>query len=305
MNYPTSNPLILPGRTFPRAKDWTGRPPRSEKATTLASRSHSAPRSAGGAKGSRPLSRAQHAVEEPAPAQPPISIVVVDDHRFMRELISAMLARQEGRYEVVAEKGDAAAAIQACQEFAPDLLILDINLPDVSGIDAVPQIRKLAPRTRILLCTAFATDDRVVEALRSGAHGFVEKTNSWGEFIEAVQRVSSGEHFFSSGSTPALDDSLATGHRRAHPTPAIPLSPREKEVLTLIAHGDSSKEIAARLHIGVGTVDTHRARLMSKLKVRNVAGLVAYAFRSGLMKASALITGLIVKTGPVLEGMGV
>ena len=154
-----------------------------------------------------------------ADARRPISIVVVDDHRFMRELISAMLARQEGRYKVVAEKGDAATAIAACKELAPDLLILDINLPDVSGIDAVPQIRKHAPRTRILLCTAFVTDDRVVEALRSGADGFVEKTNTWDDFIEAVQRVSGGEHFFRSQSTPALADSGGDDDGVAHRAP--------------------------------------------------------------------------------------
>ena len=201
----------------------------------------------------------------------------------MRELISAMLARQEGRYKVVAEKGDAATAIAACKEHAPDLLILDINLPDVSGIEAVPQIRKHAPRTRILLCTAFATDDRVVEALRSGADGFVEKTNSWDDFIEAVQRVSGGENFFRSQNNP-LADSTGADDRRRQSAPTIPLSPREREVLKLIAHGYSSKEIAAKLFIGVGTVDTHRASLLTKLKVRNVAGLVAYAFRSGFMR---------------------
>ena len=117
------------------------------------------------------------------PAAPlPVRIVVVDDHRFMRELISAMLARQGGRYDVVAERGDARAGIRACEELSPDLLILDINLPDVSGIEAIPEIRKLAPNTRILLCTAFATDDRVLDALRSGADGFVEKTNTWDDF---------------------------------------------------------------------------------------------------------------------------
>jgi two-component system response regulator NreC len=214
----------------------------------------------------------------------PISIVVVDDHRFMRELISAMLARQEGRYKVVAEKGDATTAIQACKELLPDLLILDINLPDLCGIEAVPHIRKHAPRTRILLCTAFVTDDRVIDALRSGADGFVEKTNSWDDFIEAVQRVSGGEHFFRSQSSPALTESREAMNPSALRAPGTPLSPREKEVLKLIAQGDSSKEIAAKLQIGVGTVETHRARLLSKLKVRNVAGLVSYAFRSGLMR---------------------
>lgn len=214
----------------------------------------------------------------------PITIIVVDDHRFMRELISAMLARQEGRYTVVAEKSDAATAIAACKEHAPDLLILDINLPDMSGIEAVPQIAKHAPRTRILLCTAFVTDERVVEALRCGAHGFVEKTNSWDDFIEAVQRVSRGEHFFRSQSSPALTDTDGAETKGAPTLPAARLSPREKEILILIAEGDSSKDIAAKLHIGVGTVETHRASLLSKLKVRNVAGLVAYAFRSGLIR---------------------
>ena len=222
---------------------------------------------------------------------PPISIVVVDDHRFMRELISAMLARQEGRYKVVAEKGDASTAIRACQELAPDLLILDINLPDMSGIEAVPQLRKLAPGTRILLCTAFVTDERVMDALRCGADGFVEKTNSWDDFIEAVQRVSRGEHFFRAQSSPALSASGKSSNGGKHPAPTTALSPREKEILTLIASGDSTKEIAAKLHIGVGTVETHRAHLLSKLKVRNVAGLVGYAFRSGLIRVSGRTAG--------------
>jgi DNA-binding NarL/FixJ family response regulator len=236
------------------------------------------------AQDSRCMSNVMREPEEvPPTAATPISIVVVDDHRFMRELITAMLARQDGRYKVVAEKGDAAAAIDACRELAPDLLILDINLPDASGIDAVPHIRKHAPGTRILLCTAFATDDRVFEALCSGADGFVEKTNTWDDFLEALERVSAGEHYFRSLRT-AVSSPL-DGSQLGSTPPKTPLSPREKEVLTLIAHGQSSKEIAGKLHIGIGTVETHRARLLAKLKVRNVAGLVAYAFRSKLVRA--------------------
>ena len=203
----------------------------------------------------------------------------------MRELISAMLGRQEGRYRVVAEKGDAATAIEACKELAPDLLILDINLPDTSGIDAIPAIRKHAPGTRILLCTAFVTDDRVVEALRSGADGFVQKTNTWNDFIEAVQRVSRGEQFFRSHSASAPGE--ASENRFACAAPDVALSPREKEILILLANGHSSKDVAVHLRIGVGTVDTHRASLLAKLKARNVAGLVAYAFRNGLMHVPA------------------
>lgn len=225
---------------------------------------------------------------KPGRSTPPVRIVVVDDHKFMRELISAMLARQSGRYNVVAEHGDASTAIRACEELGPDLLILDINLPDLNGIEAVPHIKKVAPHTRILLCTAFVSDQRVIDALRSGADGFVEKTNTWEDFVEAIERVTNGEHFFRSQSCPAL---TAPGtHDDRKPTGAIAtvhLSQRENEILTLIATGNISKEIATKLGISIGTVETHRTNLMRKLRARNMADLVVYAFRVGLIKLHA------------------
>jgi DNA-binding NarL/FixJ family response regulator len=204
----------------------------------------------------------------------------------MRELISAMLARQSGRYQVVAELGDARTAIRACEQFKPDLVILDINLPDLSGIEAVPTIRKLAPRTRILLCTAFVTDERIVEAMRSGADGFVEKTNTWEDFVEAIERVGQGERFFRAQSSPALTDRPRVKSKRDYSASINPLSQRQKEVLTLIAHGHTSKEIASKLGISPGTIETHRTNLMYKLKTRNVAGLVVHAFRAGLIQVA-------------------
>jgi DNA-binding NarL/FixJ family response regulator len=208
----------------------------------------------------------------------------VDDHKFMRELLVRALVRQSQRYDVVAAAADASGGISACQQHAPDLLILDINLPDISGVDAVPRIREVSPRTRILLCTAYVDDDRVVDALRSGADGFVEKTNSWDDFIEAVDRVTRGEHYFRATSSPP--SSLAT-QSIARSTARLPLSRREQEILTLIAQGDTTKEIAAKLGVSFSTVDTHRTNLMRKLKIRNVAGLVVYAFRAGLISVSA------------------
>ena len=219
-------------------------------------------------------------------AHHPLRIVVVDDHVFMRELISATLSRQGEHYIVLASVGTAAAAIASCEKFTPDLLILDINLPDESGIDAVPAIKRVSPRTNVLLCTAFPSADRLSEALRAGAKGFVEKTNTWDDFLHAVERVGRGEQYFSSkstGVTPLRREALA---RRAKGYIGVPLTPREKEVLRLIALGSTSKEIAGKLFISAATVETHRTNLMSKLGVRNVAGLVLYAFQNGLVETT-------------------
>jgi DNA-binding NarL/FixJ family response regulator len=219
-----------------------------------------------------------------AGAAKPISIVVVDDHCFMRELISRMLGRHADRYKVVAEAGDATTAFDVCATLQPDLLILDINLPDESGIDAVPKLKKLSPHTRILLCTAYVTDDRVLDALRCGADGFVEKTNTWDDFVAAIDRVSRGEHYFSSRNSMALGILPAGARAELRAKSTAGLSARQKEVLSLVAQGCSSKEVADKLGISVGTVDVHRVNLMKKLHIKNVAGLAVFAFRAGLIR---------------------
>lgn len=210
-------------------------------------------------------------------------IVVVDDHAFMRELICRTLARQSSRYKVLGEAGNAAEAIAACAQHTPDLLVLDVNLPGQTGIEVVPELKRLFPSMHILLCSAFAVEDRIPDAMRCGADGFVEKTSTWHDFLDAVDRVSHGERCFRSSSAGLHTPQIA---ERAAPTldARPPLSPREREVLLLIAEGSTSKEIAARLHISVQTVETHRCNLMSKLGVHNVAGLVLCAVRSGLIR---------------------
>ena len=216
----------------------------------------------------------------------PLRIVVVDDHVFMRDLICARLERQSERYQVVASVGTAAAALAACEEFAPDLIILDINLPDQIGIDAVPEIKRVSPKTHVLLCTGFPTEDRIVDALRVGAKGFVEKTNTWDDFLIAVDRVGRGEQYFCAKSTGVVPPKAATPPAQANRAAQTLLSPRELDVIRLIAQGSTSKEIARKLFISVATVETHRTNLMSKLNVRNVASLVLYAFQNGLVEAA-------------------
>jgi DNA-binding NarL/FixJ family response regulator len=210
-----------------------------------------------------------------------VRIVVVDDHVFIRDLISATLSRQSSRYKVLAAVGSAAEAIAVCEKVSPDLLILDIHLPDRNGIAAVPDLKRASPSTRILLCTAFATEDRILDSIRSGADGFVEKTHTWNDFLDAVDCVSRGERYFHSTCTSRLNTLAGPQGGGDHKSA---LSPREREVLGLIAEGRTSKEIASQLYISAQTVETHRANLMSKLGVHNVAGLVMSAVRTGLVQ---------------------
>ncbi len=200
-------------------------------------------------------------------------VAVVDDHVFMRDLIARELTRSEKHYDVVATVGTAADAVAVCLRLAPDLLVLDIHLPDRTGIAAIPDIRRASPSTRILLCTAFPTEDWIGEASSCGAEGFVEKTTSWDDFLLAVDRVSRGQRYFCSGGPQP---------RRNAGKSDVELTPREREILTLIARGMTTKEIAARLFISVPTVETHRARLMTKTSARNVAGLVRFAMDAGI-----------------------
>jgi DNA-binding NarL/FixJ family response regulator len=213
----------------------------------------------------------------------PTRIVIVDDHAFLRDVMARALARQRTRYSILATVGTAAEAIAACREFRPDLLILDINLPDRNAIDALPELRRVAPATRVLLCTGFPTGDRISDLAALGAHGFVEKTNTWDEFLHAVEQVSHGEYYFCSHNAGGAPESWQK--KKSERTPLAPyLTPREKEIIALVAQGFTSKEIAAKLHISVATVETHRTNLMAKLRVRNVAELVSWAFRMGQAK---------------------
>jgi DNA-binding NarL/FixJ family response regulator len=219
------------------------------------------------------MSAMLHVVPSPSALENRRRIAVVDDHAFMRDLIARELTRNDRHYEVVAAVGTAADAVAVCRRLKPDLLVLDIDLPDRTGVAAVPQVRRASPATRILLCTAYPKEDWFGEATSSGADGFVEKTNTWDDFLVAVDRVSRGQRYFCSNTV-----ERATKQK----TPDVRLTAREHEVLKLIAGGMTTKEIAARLFISIPTVETHRANLMGKTSARNVAGLVRFAIDAGV-----------------------
>lgn len=204
-----------------------------------------------------------------------IRVAVVDDHTFIRELMCRALAKQNGDYHVVASVGTASEAVAVCKEFKPHLVILDIHLPDRSGVAAVPDIRRVSPATRVLLCTAFPKEDWINEATACGADGFVEKTNTWADFMVVISRVLRGERYFSAS---AYSPKNYMQVRDA--ATAANLTAREREILQLIALGMTTKEVAARLGVSVATVETHRAHLMTKTAARNVAGLVRFAIQA-------------------------
>ncbi|HJT82801.1 MAG TPA: response regulator transcription factor [Chthoniobacterales bacterium] len=226
--------------------------------------------------------------EEKTPVNPaPVKLVIVDDHVFMRDLMTRFFARENKDYTVLDAVGTAAEAIDACRKHQPDVLILDINLPDKSGVDALPELKQVAPTTRVLLCTGYPTDDRIADLARTGAHGFVEKTNSWDDFMRAVERVSRGEYYFSSQNAAGPGSGSGSNNLSDPNKPPSALTAREKEIIRLIAQEFTSKEIAAKLEISVGTVETHRTNLMTKLGVRNIVGIASYAFRNGLAKPAS------------------
>lgn len=214
---------------------------------------------------------------------PRLRVVVVDDDRFMLEVVSRLLHHDGEKYEVVAAATDVPTGVSACQQHRPDVVLLDINLPGESGIDGVSKFKNVSPRSRILLCTAEATDERIMAALRSGADGFLEKTNRWDDLTNGLQRVASGEHYFCPRSTAALVHFSQAGTRNSRQLQLKSLTDRETEVLQLVSRGHSSKEAASDLGVSVGTIDVHRANIMKKLAIKNVAGLVAFAFQTGLI----------------------
>src|SRR5436853_4997769 len=131
----------------------------------------------------------------------PLSIIVVEDDQFLLEVLTRLLNHERDRYQVVSPVTNIPAAVEACRKYSPDLLLVDINLPGESGIQAIPKFRQLCPRLRIILCTAEVTDARILEALRTGVDGFVEKTGTWDDFIQAIERVAAGEHYLCPRST--------------------------------------------------------------------------------------------------------
>jgi DNA-binding NarL/FixJ family response regulator len=204
-------------------------------------------------------------------------VLIADDHMLVRHGIRALLASADG-VEVVAEASGGREAIELALSTRPDVILMDVHMPDLNGLECTARIVKQVPGTRVLILSVTTNEEYVAHALRAGASGYLLKDADRFELLLAINAVHRGETYFS----PAAASSAARLAMRGAPdTPA--LTPRLREILQLVALGASTKDIAARLNLSVKTVESHRAELMNRLGIRDVAGLVRYAIRTGVI----------------------
>lgn len=210
----------------------------------------------------------------------PVRIAIADDHRMVREALAGLLLGHPD-LEIVGEAGDGRGALEVVERTAPDLLLLDVGLPDMTGVDACRQIRSTHPKVRVIAVTGHADRRFLEEMLQAGAAGYVVKADAATELVKAIRVVAAGGTFVSPLAAAAMSAPPSTKDGN-HARPATCLGRREREVLTLIAEGERSASIAARLGIATATVESHRRNIMRKLGLHNVAELTKYALREGL-----------------------
>jgi two-component system response regulator NreC len=213
-----------------------------------------------------------------------LHIVLADDHTLFRQGLRRVLEEQAG-WQVVAEASDGAEAVRLALEHEPHLVILDIAMPRLNGVEATRQIARRLPDVRVLVVSMYSDDLYVTQALQAGAHGFVLKDSADTDLVRAVRDLAAGKSYFSPAvSKVVLDDYVRHLADRGITDRFDALSEREREVFQLIAEGHSNKEIAGLLNVSPGTVETHRARIMEKLDVHSAAEIVLYAVRKGVIR---------------------
>jgi two-component system, NarL family, response regulator NreC len=212
----------------------------------------------------------------------PLSIILVDDHHVMRQGLRSLLER-ELQCTVVGEAADGPTAIDLVTRLTPDVLVVDLMLPGMSGIEVIRAVHARTPQTRVVVLSMHADDHYVREALRAGALAYVLKEAQATEFVLAVREAAANRHYFSS----ALNERMVDGYLRqseaAVDDPYELLTPRERAVLPLVAMGATSAEVAARLGLSERTVETYRTNLLHKLDLRHQTDLVRYALKRGII----------------------
>ncbi|HTY94356.1 MAG TPA: response regulator transcription factor [Steroidobacteraceae bacterium] len=208
-----------------------------------------------------------------------IRVLLVEDHRMVREALREVLTKVTD-IEVVGEAGDARDGLEGARLLAPDVIVLDIRLPDLNGMEVAKRLREAGSTAKILALSAFSDKHFVREMLRSGASGYVTKSAAGTELVSAIRAVAGGQGYFSPEIAATL---VADAHQNAVDPLAQPLGRREIQVLRLIAEGSRSAAIADQLQITSATVEVHRRNIMRKLGLRTVAELTKYAIREGIV----------------------
>jgi two-component system, NarL family, response regulator NreC len=208
----------------------------------------------------------------------PASILLADDHALIRQGLKVLLEKQGCR--IVGEAADGQEALRSVEIAQPEIAILDISMPILNGIDAARELKKSAPKTKVILLTQHDEDQYVIDALRAGVKGYVLKSQAADELVHAIREVSKGSVYLS----PKISGAVVDAYLSKGELSTDPLSGRERQVLQLVGEGKSTKDVAALLGISVKTAESHRARLMKKLDIHETASLVRYAVRHGLIE---------------------
>ena len=207
-----------------------------------------------------------------------IRIILADDHALVRQGFRMILAAQPDM-EIVGEAGNGREAVELAEKLKPDLVVMDVTMPELNGIEATRRLAASTPRTRVLALSMHKDSVYVREILRAGARGYLLKDSVDADLLAAVRAVANGDGYLS----PGVSDAVLTDYRRHVTDPIDLLTTREREVLQMIAEGKTNKEIATSLSLSVYTVEAHRGRVMEKLNLHSTGELVRFALRNGLI----------------------
>ena len=213
-----------------------------------------------------------------------IELLIADDHTLLRDAMRALLDSSD-RIKVVAEANDGIEVMEQIKKYQPDIVLMDIGMPRMNGLDTTKLIRQNYPDTRVVILSMHANEEYVLQALRAGASGYLLKESRKQELLHAIETVASGGTYLS----PKVSQHVIENYVQsvgAHKSPLEKLTPRQREILKLIAEGRTNKEIALMLDLSIKTVETHRTQLMERLDIHDVAGLVRFAIKSGLTTVS-------------------
>lgn len=212
-----------------------------------------------------------------------IRILLADDHKLMRSGLKVLIEQQE-ELQVVGEASDGREAVALVKLLKPDVVVMDIGMPNLNGIEAARQIGETHPEAAVVMLSMHSDESYVLRALKAGAKGYLLKDSAESDLIRAVQAVAAGKSFFSPAvSKVLLDDYVRKLKRTGVDDPYETLTPREREILQLVCEGKSNKDMANMLNLSVYTVETHRANIMEKLNLKGVPELILYAVRKGII----------------------